>query len=332
MAFTLYRSRPFTQSLAKLVINRYHQVAMQSTYTPRRAFLYVPASDMKKIKKVESLDVDCVVMDCEDAVAVNAKDIARKNVLEALQTLTLQPRTESSVRINSFSSGFGKDDLKTVLSSQRLPNMINLPKVESPEEMEKFAEEFKKNLGDRKLEKKIALTIMIETALGFTFMREICKKGCELSEKEQFNLEGVVFGTDDFAADIGAERTPDLTELMAARQLFVITSKAFGLQPIDSVYTAFKDVDGLRKQAEEGRRLGYLGKQVIHPMQVPVVQEAFLPNKEKIKWAIDLIDAFDTHQKSGKGAFTFNGKMIDMPVYIQAKNIVHLVNSTKKPT
>lgn len=83
-------------------------------------------------------------------------------------------------------------------------------------------------------------------------------------------------------------------------------------------------MDGLLRQSVEGAQMGFTGKQVIHPSQIEIVQRAFSPSKEKIQWARELIQSFDTHQQSGKGAFTFHGHMIDMPLLLQARNIVQM--------
>ncbi|EPB67198.1 hypothetical protein ANCCEY_13709 [Ancylostoma ceylanicum] len=114
-----------------------------------------------------------------------------------------------------------------------------------------------------------------------------------------------------------ATRTPESTEVLYARQRFVACCKAFQLQAIDSVYIDIKNLDGLRKQCEEGTQL----------RKVPVVQEAFMPPAEKVEWATELVHAFSQHQAEGKGAFQFRGQMIDRPLLLQALNIIQLVES-----
>lgn len=91
----------------------------------------------------------------------------------------------------------------------------------------------------------------------------------------------------------------------------------------------YKDLEGLRLQSEEGSRMGFTGKQVIHPGQVPVVQKAFAPSEQKLEWATQLIKEFREHEKSGKGAFNFRGSMIDMPLVKQAQNIVDMQDLVK---
>jgi len=302
-----------------------------SSSTPRRAILYVPGNDEKKLLKIPQLNVDCVVMDCEDGVAANRKEEARTTICKMLDNLNFG-RTEPTVRVNSVSSGLVEDDLNITLSAENLPPTIMLPKVEYPTELEWFSYILKKALSSRPEKPKLNLIIFIETAVGLLNMRDVCGKGCQLSESGPFNLAGLVFGSDDFVADIGATRTTDAKELLYARQNVVVTAKAFRLQAIDMVHIDFKDLDGLRQSSIEGALMGFTGKQVIHPNQVPVVQEAFSPTPEKIEWATELIKAFDEHQSSGTGAFTFRGHMIDMPLLLQAQNIIKVAEVIKGKT
>ena len=141
----------------------------------------------------------------------------------------------------------------------------------------------------------------------------------------------------------GATRSNEGTETLFARQRFVTCCKAFNLQAIDSVYIDIPDIEGLRKQSLEGmsenpkfqsyvfnltylgKAWGFDGKQSIHPTQVPIIQDAFLPPTERVQWAKELIDEFVKHEQSGKGAFTFKGSMIDRPLLLQAMNIVQTV-------
>jgi citrate lyase subunit beta-like protein len=140
-----------------------------------------------------------------------------------------------------------------------------------------------------------------------------------------------VFGSDDYCASIGATRTADGRGLQYARQKVVVTAKAYQLQAIDKVYIDYKDSEGLRKDAQEGACMGFTGKQVIHPGQVEIVQEAFTPSQDHQQWAKELMREFDEHQRSGKGAFVFRDKMIDMPLLRQAQNIVGLCKKMKIP-
>ena len=144
-----------------------------------------------------------------------------------------------------------------------------------------------------------------------------------------FSLQGVVFGSDDFSADVGVNGryTLEASELTYARQKIVTICRLFeSAQPIDMVYINFKDLDGLKKQAEQGAAWGFTGKQVIHPQQVPIVQAAFSPSASSITWAQELIQAYEKHAKEeGKGAFTFRGQtMVDKPLLRKARHILDM--------
>ncbi|XP_003736972.1 citramalyl-CoA lyase, mitochondrial [Galendromus occidentalis] len=292
-------------------------------FVPRRACLYVPGSDVAKIEKVRNLDVDALILDCEDGVAATAKDQARDAIKQALDTMEFG-RADVGVRINSVDSGMAEVDFDHIFDSKRLPSTVYLPKIESTEHVTWLVDHVNKRLLETEEDSRkiLNLVLYIESAIGLINLKEILQHAAELSEMSRAVIDAVVFGSDDFTASIGAQRTKDAQEVLVARQQIVLMCKAFKVQPIDMVYIDYKDSEGLRKQALEGVKLGFTGKQVIHPSQVPVVQEAFSPRKEKIEWAKDLIKEFKTHVESGKGAFNFRGSMIDMPTVLQAKNIL----------
>jgi citrate lyase beta subunit len=135
-------------------------------------------------------------------------------------------------------------------------------------------------------------------------------------------LDGIIFGGEDFAASVGAIRSRDATELLYARQAVVVACAAFDIQAIDIVTIDFKDIESLRAEAEFGARLGYAGKQIIHPAQVEPVQSAFTPGADAIAHARRIVETFEASQKEGKGAFALDGKMIDMPLLKNAQKVL----------
>ncbi|RXN28967.1 citrate lyase subunit beta mitochondrial [Labeo rohita] len=296
----------------------HHTPGTSLKYIPRRAVLYVPGNDERKLRKLASLDVDCAVLDCEDGVALNKKDAARKTIPKMLAELDLG-RTEKCVRVNSVSSGLAEADMEVILQADVLPTALMLPKVEDTGEVQWFVDRFQRYLKGRELKEPIRLVTFVETAVGLLNFK--CVKHFEILGQRQ------VFIMTELSS--GATRTKDAKELLYARQKVVVTTKAFGLQAIDLVYIDYQDVEGLRQQAREGALMGFTGKQVIHPNQIKVVQEEFAPSPERIKWATELIAAFEEHQKLGKGAFTFHGSMIDMPSLKQAQNIVTMASTVQ---
>nr|XP_015821475.2 citramalyl-CoA lyase, mitochondrial [Nothobranchius furzeri] len=306
--------------------HHHHSAGSSLRYIPRRAVLYCPGNDERKLKKLASLDVDCAVLDCEDGVAFTKKTEARETIARMLAELDLG-RTEKCVRVNSVSSGLAQDDLQVILQGKVLPPAIMLPKVEETDEVKWFVDRFQHSLKGRTLTEPVRLITFVETAVGLLNFKTVCEEIRHIAPKAALHHDGVVFGSDDFCASIGVTRTKDAVELLYARQKVVVTSKAFGLQAVDLVYADYKDVEGLRQQAREGALMGFTGKQVIHPWQIQPVQEEFSPSQERVQWAKELIAAFDQHQKEGKGAFTFRGSMIDLPSLKQAQNIVTLADA-----
>uniref|UniRef100_A0A1B6LZG3 Citramalyl-CoA lyase, mitochondrial n=1 Tax=Graphocephala atropunctata TaxID=36148 RepID=A0A1B6LZG3_9HEMI len=295
------------------------QIQMVADDTPRRALMYCPGDDLKKVNKGINSKADCIALDCEDGVAINRKKVARETIRSVLDAGNLPRRPEVGVRVNSVDSGLCEDDLAAILSAGHPPAALYLPKVESRDNLLWFAEKLDKYL---KHNVTVKLVIFTESALAVMDLPEICRAAVELSLHHRFVPVGLVFGSDDFCASVGAARSVDGAEIMYARQRVVLVAKAFGLQAIDMVHIQYKDLDSLRQQSEAGARLGYTGKQVIHPDQIEVVQRAFLPSREQLQWAKDVVEGFRVSQQQGKGAFVHAGSMVDMPLLRQAKNII----------
>ena len=296
--------------------------------------MYIPGNDDRKLAKIPTLKADCICLDCEDGVAFTAKDKARENIRTLLETKTQKyfGQSECSLRINSVQSGLCHIDLEKIMGKPGgktenffIPSSINLPKVDNCEILDEFAYCFNGATADwlnPRSNIRVGLIIFIESAQGLMDLRHICHKAATLKQKSALVPEAIVFGSDDYVADIGAVRTESSQELLYARQKIVTHAKAFGLQAIDLVHIQYKDLEGLSKQSIEGANMGFTGKQVIHPSNIPVVHKAFSPSEHQIEWATQLITEFREHEKTGKGAFTFRGNMIDMPLVKQANNIL----------
>ncbi|XP_054829029.1 citramalyl-CoA lyase, mitochondrial [Eublepharis macularius] len=325
----LRRRRLGNYLLPVAVLKPDYHLTQSRSYIPRRAVLYVPADDERKIQKIPSLHVDCAVLDCEDGVALNRKAEARITTVKTLEGLEFG-QTEKCVRINSVSSDLAEEDMKVILESNILPTSLMLPKIENVEEIRWFTEKFASHTKGRTLVEPMHFIPFVETAMGLLNFKAVCEEALRRGPQVGLRLDAVVFGGEDFRASIGSTSSKEALDIIYARQKIIVIAKAFGLQAVDLVYIDFQDEEGLRKQSREGALMGFTGKQVIHPKQIAVVQEEFAPSPEKIKWAQELISAFDEHQRIGKGAFAFRGSMIDMPLLKQARNIVTLATAIKK--
>lgn len=277
----------------------------------RRTLLYMPGDSRRKIEKAAGLDVDSVCLDLEDGVAASQKAAARETVRRALAELDFGG-SEVLVRLNPFGSGGEADDLAAAIAGH--PDGIVLPKVESIDALRWLdAQVTGAEQGNRWPPGAIGLIAMVETARGIVNLKEICGASSR--------LQALVFGAEDLAGDIGATRTADAWEVFYARSAVVTHAAAFGLQAIDMVFLDYTDLDGLAREAAVGARLGYSGKQAIHPAQVAPIHSAFTPTATAIAHARRVVGAAQAQQSAGFGAFALDGRMVDAPI-VKAAEVV----------
>lgn len=277
-----------------------------------RALLFMPGDDRRKIEKAATLNVDAIIMDLEDGVALSQKGAARVGAASALRELNFG-RCTRFVRINPVGSPYWRDDLAAVLPE--LPDGIVLPKAEDAAHIREVCTlmsdmERAHGLPSRHM----GLLAIVETGLGVVNVREIA--GAD------HRLAGLVFGAEDFASDIGATRTANGDEVFYARSAVVVHARAHRLAAIDTPHIDFRDLDGLRSETEQVSRMGYTGKLAIHPSQVDIIQQVFTPSQAQIGQAIRLIEAHDAQQAAGSGVFALDDKMVDMPMIRAAESVL----------
>lgn len=277
----------------------------------RRALLYVPGDDRHKIEKAAGLAVDCICMDMEDGVAPTRKAQARASIARALAEVDFG-QSEKLARINGVGSGLEKDDLLAVLPHQ--PDGVVIPKIEERQQVQWASDLIEAaELQNGWPLNSVRLLVDVETPKGILNLKEIASHP---------RLDALIFGGEDFAAALGATRTPEAFELMYARQAVLTAAAAYGLQAIDMVAIDFKDLQTLSRESIFGAGLGFTGKQIIHPAQIEPVQSAFTPGAEAIAQARRIVDSFEASKKEGKGAFALDGKMIDMPLVKNAQKVL----------
>lgn len=278
------------------------------TWRARRCILYVPGSDARKMAKAAALGADCVCFDLEDGVAWNQKENARPLVARALRELNFGV-SEKLARINAIGSGMERADLEAVVPAR--PDAIVIPKVSDAEQIKWVSETIQRlETGDS----PIVLIGMIENARGLMNVREIASADAR--------LRALIFGAEDYAADVGATRTREGLEALYARSAIVAACAASGIQAIDLLYLDFRDPQGLRTEATRGAQLGYAGMQAIHPNQVEIVQAAFTPSADAIANAQRIVEAARDHLNAGHGAFALDNKMVDMPIIKAAERVL----------
>lgn len=278
----------------------------------RRTLLYVPGSDWRKMEKAAGLGADCVCLDLEDGVAPSSKAEARSLIAKALTELDFG-RSERLVRINAADSGLQAEDLQ-VASHPNLQGIV-LPKATSAADVQAAGTRLQKAEHERGLAANtLSLLAQIESAMGLVNLKEIAS-----ADK---HLVALIFGSEDFASDVGAIRTQEADEIFYARSAVVTHAAAFGLQAIDMLHVNFKDSAGLTLLAAQGARLGYSGMQIVHPDQIAPVLAAFTPSAEETAWAQRVVDGYAQHAAEGRGAFALDGKMIDMPLVKAAQRVL----------
>lgn len=270
---------------------------------PRRAILYAPSMEMKKLEKAALLkELDTVCFDLEDGVPATLKSAARKNILEYLNKDS-KVIPELAIRINSVDSEDSALDLNEIMlnpvASKRIQTVI-IPKVEDPEEVRYVSRWLRLNKATH-----AKILAMIETPLGLTRVSEICKSSPR--------VDGVIFGAEDYRSAAGIQRG-SIEPVQYARSAIVAAARAAHIQAIDMTSTNFKDAEVVAKEALSTRAYGFTGKQVIHPMQIKAVNKAFTPDEKEVKACKDLITKFVvTTYIDGKGVFGSDGNMIELP-------------------
>ncbi|KAL1982068.1 hypothetical protein VTN96DRAFT_1781 [Rasamsonia emersonii] len=309
---------------------------MAARNTLRRALLYVPGSSQKFLDKSRSLAADCVAYDLEDSVTPHKKAEARRLVRRALDQPAPARIRERAVRINSVESGLALKDLTEVLQSPNLTTIV-VPKVNSASDLTFVTDVISHTLATQERSSNnssaqasrppISLLALIESAKSITNLSQICSSTPL--------LQGLIFAAEDFALDLSLTRTPSLTEFLFARSAIVTAARAHNLpSTIDLVCTTYKSTspDGappavLEEESRGGKRLGFNGKQCIHPSQVETVQRIFSPEPEEVEWAVRVVIADEKAAAAGRGAWSLDGKMIDVPVAEKAKAIVRRVEA-----
>jgi len=303
-----------TSSRTPLIISRSYSSARKAGGArPRRAWLYVPASSPKMMGKAQRLGADTVCLDLEDGVAVSAKELARNQVIPVLRSACdgAFGRSEVAARINPLDSLFGKQDIESLLRGEAPPDAVVLPKVERAEDVW-FAHERLSQF-----DKPPDIIVLVESPAALLSLDEICTASPLLT--------ALIFGGDDYAASVGATRTPSNMELSFARNMMLLHAARYGLQAIDIVNIRYKTAGGmfdLQKEAHDACNLGFCGKQLIHPTQVPYAHAAFAPSQDAVCRAQAIISHSGLHENRGVGAFELNGEMIDAPTVKQAEKLL----------
>lgn len=285
---------------------------MSTKHRPRRSVLYMPGANARALEKSRSLPADALIFDLEDAVAPEAKLMARKQIIDAVAAGGYGKR-EVLIRTNGLNTPWGYDDLVAVAKAGA--DAVLLPKVESAE-MVRQAETVLESHG---APSDLAIWCMMETPRGMLHAEEIADASPRLG--------GLVMGTSDLAKDLQAQHTAMRLPLITALGLCLLAARAARIAILDGVFLDLNDHEGFVDSCRQGAELGFDGKTLIHPKQLAAANEVFAPSEEELRLSRRIIDAYAAAEAEGKGVVLVDGKLIEKLHVDHAKRVVALAEA-----
>jgi citrate lyase subunit beta/citryl-CoA lyase len=284
----------------------------------RRTMMFVPASNAGMLRDAYIYGADSIMFDLEDSISLKEKDTARFLVYQAVKTIDYG-NVETVVRINSLDQG-GRNDIHAMVRAGI--DVIRLPKTETAEDVldvEEVILEAERQCGRE--EGSTRMMAAIEGPVGVLNALSIAK-----SSKR---LIGIALGAEDYVTSMKTRRYAerDSEEIFFARSMIVHAARAVGIAALDTVFSNVDDVDTLRKETEFIKQLGFDGKSVINPRQIPVVNSVFTPPEKEIQNAIAVMNAIEEAESKGSGVIALNGKMIDKPIVERAERVLLLAEA-----
>ena len=285
----------------------------------RRSMLFLPGNTPNIIVNGDALGADNVILDLEDAVSPDQKDAARILVRNAIKTIGFD-NVELTVRINSLDTPYWKDDLEEIVPLS--PDLIMPTKVNSAQDVLTL------DAAIAGIEKKcgldagtVKLIPLIETAQGLENAASIAA-ACP-------RVAAIFLGAEDLTADLRCPRTKEGTEIFYARSRMVSAARAAGVDVYDTPFTDVNDDEGIVRDAQFARSMGFTGKACISPRHVRAVNEAFSPTQKEIDYAYEVLEAIRQAKEQGRGAISLHGKMIDKPIVLRAEQTIAMAEAIK---
>jgi len=284
----------------------------------RRTMMFLNAHKASLVKDPYVYKPDSIIFDLEDAVAENQKDSARIALYNALKSIDYKG-IELVVRINGLDTPHFKEDIRAAVAGGI--HTVRVPKTESPEdiftaekEIEKAEQEFGVEVG------KTLMMGAIETPLGVI-------KAYDIAKSSQ-RLMGISFGAGDFVRTMRTTRSQEGLELLAARTQVVLAARAAGIMCFDTVYTDVDNIEGFINEVKLIKQLGFDGKSIINPKQIPIIHQIFAPTQAEIRAAEKSIRTINEYAKDGIGVFTVDGQMLDIAMLEGAKRMIELAKAS----
>jgi citrate lyase subunit beta/citryl-CoA lyase len=286
---------------------------------PRRSVLYMPGSNARALEKARELPADGIILDLEDAVAPDAKAMARELIKKSLQKGGFGDR-EVMVRINALDTRWWVDDLHAVADVR--PDAVLVPKVSDPHQLQDLAA----RIVDMGTDPHIRVWAMMETPLAMLNVAEIAAAALD----SETRLTGFVMGTNDLAKDTRARIVPGRAPMLPWLTNCIAAARAFGLDILDGVYNDLGNAEGFADECRQARDFGFDGKTLIHPKQIEACNAAFSPAPEEVDAARKIIAAFDLPENQGKGVIQIEGRMVERLHADMARRTVEIADAIAK--
>lgn len=280
------------------------------TIRPRRSVLYMPGSNARALEKAATLPADGLILDLEDAVAPESKELARIQVCAAVKDRRFG-RREVIIRINGLDTPWGHDDMAAAVAAA--PDAILVPKINDTADVA-HAEQHAADAPQ-----SCKLWLMMETPRAIFNANAIAASGGRLA--------CLVMGTNDLVKEMRALHTPGREALLASLTLTVLAARAYGLSVIDGVFNEIADAAGFEGVCKQGRAMGFDGKTLIHPSQVEACNSVFSPDPVEVNRARAILAAFELPENKGKGAISLDGRMVELLHAEIAKQTVALTDA-----
>jgi citrate lyase subunit beta/citryl-CoA lyase len=279
----------------------------------------MPGSNARALEKARTLSADALILDLEDAVAPDAKAVAREQVTAAVKAGGYGKR-EIAIRVNALSTPWGMDDFKAAADAN--PDAILVPKISSAAEMIGLA----RALQAANADSKTRIWIMVETAASAFKLEEIA--AC--AKDPATRLSVFILGTNDYAKETRARITRGRAGLIPFLSLSIAAARANGIDVIDGVYNDISNIDGLKEEAAQARDLGFDGKTIIHPTHIAPCNEAFSPSADEVETARKVVAAFEQPENKGKGVLQIDGRMYEILHAEIAKRTVAVADAIRE--
>lgn len=288
---------------------------MVNRVRPRRSVLYMPGANTRALEKARTLPADALIFDLEDAVAPDAKESARTNVVLAAESKAYG-RREIVIRCNGLNTPWGEADIAAIAKSGA--DAILVPKVESAAAVTHVVS----MLDTAGAPDSMTVWAMIETPKGILRAEEIAGSHPRLAV--------FIMGTNDLVKDMRARHTSMRLPMITALGIGMLAARAHGLAILDGVYNDIKDVEGFRAVCQQGLEMGFDGKTLIHPSQIESCNDIFAPSVAELEMAGKIVVAFKAARAEGKGVVTVDGRMIENLHVEQAERALALAAAIKE--